>query len=133
MPRRQGVWMRRSRTLLFRGAGLGLFLFLLSSSAFALFTPTITQSGGPSGTVFPGTGFTMTATVSSAGPTPTGNVLFQFTDGGGSGIQNLCQPNLSNGSGACSFSAPGNGSYRVRVIYSGDTFTNGAFQDFPFN
>jgi hypothetical protein len=105
---------------------------LFAAGAFAQFTPTISQSGGPSGTVFPGTQFTVAATVSSAGPTPTGNLLFQQTDGSGNAQANYCQPNLVNGSASCTFVAPGNGNYRLRLIYSGDSNTASAFQDFPY-
>jgi uncharacterized protein YfaP (DUF2135 family) len=99
-----------------------------------LATPTISQSGGPSGTVFSGTSFTMTATVSSAGPQPTGTVTFTLFASNGGNNGNLCNATaLSAGSASCAFAAPASGSWVIHLTYSGDANTASASQDYAFS
>ena len=55
------------------------------------------------------------------------------TDSAGNAQANYCQPNLSNGTASCTFNAPGNGSYRLRLVYSGDSFTFNGLQDYAYS
>src|SRR5205823_4952536 len=98
-------------------------------------TPTITQSGGPSGTVYPGTAYTMTVTVSSHGTIQTGSVTFQLADAAGTPQVNLCVGNPLDAAGkaSCSFNAPTTTRFPYTTLFRSDTPTAAATQLFPFS
>ena len=90
-------------------------------------TSSISQVGGPSGTVTAGASFTMTATVSSTGPAPTGMINFKLYDQFETFVGYLCSENnpLVDGQWTCTFNAPAPGAnYFIDVAYDGDTHTS---------
>ena len=71
----------------------------------------------------------MVIEVSSALSVPAASsVTFQLADAAGTPQVNLCVGNPLDAAGktSCNFNAPGNGSYTIRVNYSGDTPTAAA-------
>jgi hypothetical protein len=83
-------------------------------------TPTISQTGAPSGTVLAGSTYTVNANVIGS-PTPTGQLEFNIHDSSGNFFTNRCVANLDGGgSASCPVATPGAGSWQLHLKYNGD-------------
>ncbi len=114
----------------------GDVIYDLASATFVFATqqatPMFSLTGAPSGTYLPGTSITMSVAFTHAGPDPTGGVEFRLYTSTGSFSAYLCTPALVAGQASCTFSAPGEGDWFLRVQYGGDFTTLPGSADYAF-